>query len=133
MRLIDIDALIEEIDEEIEYGTETYFDDVDKYITKGLRIARKDILKQPVIEARLVNRGKMTVRELNKIFNEYLITEIKPFSNEHPLPSEESIIADLEVKAVTGIKEFKSEPYMDMETGVIIPGWSTLVLEVEVE
>lgn len=50
MRLIDIDALIEEIDEEIEYEMETYFDDVNKYITKGLRIARKDILKQPIIE-----------------------------------------------------------------------------------
>lgn len=136
MRLIDIDALIEEIDEEIEYGTERYekhFDDADKYITKGLRIARKDILGQPVIEAGLVNRGKMTVRELNKVFNEYCNTEIKPFRNGQPLLSDESIIADLEVKAITSIKEMKNEPYMDMETDVIIPGWSILVLEVEVE
>lgn len=49
MRLIDIDALIEEIDEEIEYGTNRNHDE-DKYITKGLRIARKDILSQPTID-----------------------------------------------------------------------------------
>ena len=75
----------------------------------------------------------MTVRELNKIFNEYCNTEIKPFRNESPILSASSIIADLEVKGVTSIKEIKSEPYMDMETGDIIPSWSTLVLEVEVE
>ena len=75
----------------------------------------------------------MTVRELNKVFNEYLNTEIKPFRNGPPISSDESIIADLEVKAVTNIKVLKSEPYMDMETGLIIPGWSTLILEVYVE
>jgi hypothetical protein len=51
MRLIDADALINDIDEEIEYGTEKKpFGDADKYITKGLRIARKDILMQPTID-----------------------------------------------------------------------------------
>ena len=75
----------------------------------------------------------MTVRDLNKIFNKYFNTEIKPFRNGPPIPSDESIIANLEVKAVTSIKELKSEPYMDMETGNIVPGWSILVLEVEVE
>lgn len=61
MRLIDADALIDEIDEEIEYGTEKYeehFDDADKYITKGLRIARKDTLKQPTIDAALIKHGQ---------------------------------------------------------------------------
>lgn len=62
MRLIDANALIEEIDEEIEYGTEKPFDDADKYITKGLRIARKDILKQPTIDAVPIKHGRWIVK-----------------------------------------------------------------------
>lgn len=60
MRLIDADKLIDDIDEEIEYGTERiekHFGDEDKYITKGLRIARKDILMQPTIDAAPIKHG----------------------------------------------------------------------------
>jgi hypothetical protein len=61
MRLIDADKLIDDIDEEIEYGTERiekHFGDEDKYITKGLRIARKDILMQPTIDAAPIKHGR---------------------------------------------------------------------------
>lgn len=76
MRLIDADKLIEEIDEEIEYGTERiekHFDDADKYITKGLRIARKDILSQPTIDAAPIKHG----RWIRVIAEDYECSECK--------------------------------------------------------
>lgn len=49
MRSIDADALLEEIEEEIE--AEKSYDNYDKGVTAGLRIALRDIKKQPTIEA----------------------------------------------------------------------------------
>lgn len=48
MRKIDADALQKEIEEEIE--AEKSYDDYDKGVTTGLRIALRDIKKQPTIE-----------------------------------------------------------------------------------
>jgi hypothetical protein len=49
MRPIDADALLEEIEEEIE--AEKSYDNYDKGVTAGLRIALRDVKKQPTIEA----------------------------------------------------------------------------------
>lgn len=49
MRLIDANALIKDIEVEIEYGDE--FDESDKLINKGLKIALKRIKCQPTIVA----------------------------------------------------------------------------------
>lgn len=53
VRLIDANALLEEIEEEIE--AEDEFTDEDKYVIIGLKIAYKAIKRQPTIEA---ERGK---------------------------------------------------------------------------
>ena len=49
MRPIDADILLKEIEEEIE--AEKSYDNYDKGVTAGLRIALRDIKKQPTIEA----------------------------------------------------------------------------------
>lgn len=56
MNLIDVDVLLAEIEEEIEY--EKSYDDYDRGITAGLRIAYKDIKKQPKVEAEPIKYGR---------------------------------------------------------------------------
>lgn len=56
MNLIDVDALLAEIEEEIE--NEKSYDVYDRGITVGLRIAYKDIKKQPKVEAETIKYGQ---------------------------------------------------------------------------
>lgn len=56
MNLIDVDVLLAEIEEEIE--AEKSYDDYDRSVTVGLRIAYKDIKKQPKVEAETIKHGQ---------------------------------------------------------------------------
>lgn len=55
------EALIEEIEEEIE--AESSFKNGEKLITKGLKIALKDVKKLPAADVQPVKRGKWILKE----------------------------------------------------------------------
>lgn len=55
---IDRDALIADIDEEIEHDSKMYTREQNYYIEKGLRIARRDIQSAPVADVAEVRHGE---------------------------------------------------------------------------
>lgn len=65
MRPIDADVLLKEIEEEIE--AEKSYDNYDKGVTAGLRIALRDIKKQTTIEAEPVKHGRWKERHYMKM------------------------------------------------------------------
>ena len=63
---INREALIADIDEEIEHDSKMYTREQNYYIEKGLRIARKDIQSAPAADVVEVKHGKWILeRELN--------------------------------------------------------------------
>ena len=56
MNLIEVNALLAEIEEEIE--NEKSYDDYDRGIIAGLRIAYKDIKNRPKVEAEPIKHGQ---------------------------------------------------------------------------
>ena len=62
-RYIDADELVDEIEEEIEVGNEEIYEE-DKLINKGLKIALKDIKKQPAVDAAtIIQSGWISVKD----------------------------------------------------------------------
>ena len=80
MRLIDADVLLKEIEEEIE--AEKSYDNYDKGVTAGLRIALRDIKKQTTIEAEPVN-GWISVKDRLPPYGERVLVINEAYGAEH--------------------------------------------------
>ena len=64
-RYIDVDKLLEELQEEIEFETTTYTEEQNKWFNIGLKCAVRDVKSQPTADVEEVKRGYLRV-ELNK-------------------------------------------------------------------
>lgn len=87
-RYIDADELVDEIEEEIEVGNEEIYEE-DKLINKGLKIALKDIKKQPTVDAAtIIQSGWISVEDkMPEDSGDYMVLndgriEIAPYDKE---------------------------------------------------
>ena len=72
-RYIDADALLKELDEELDFETTMYTEEQNQYFNAGLRCAYRDVKSQPTAD--VVPRG-----EVAKVFEEIEEIITKPFT-----------------------------------------------------
>lgn len=74
MRLIDADALLQELQEELEFDTPMYTEEQNKYVNMGVRMAIRDVKSTPTVDIK--------TEVAREIFAEIDIP-LKRFMNEH--------------------------------------------------